>query len=137
MRDNRQGLPELLAAYERDGRYFAEVAVTINGDSRSFEIGLTPPSYTSFKKMISFRPFDNSPGLTYRYFFVPSVGGTIGASVRTTQIRVEQGKNGKQFDIEAPKELIANLIWFFELKDFVKAAHLKETKKPQPSGGGE
>ena len=133
MRDNNQGLPELLAAYERDGHYFGEVSVTIKGDTRTYEIGLTLEAYRSFKRMTSLQPFDKMPGLKHRYFFVPSLGGTPGASVRTTQVRVEQGENGKQFNVEASTVLAANMMWFVELKDFANASHLKETTKPQQS----
>lgn len=40
-------------------------------------------------------------------------------------VRVEQGRNGKQVETEAPRDLVANLMWFFELKDWAQAEHLR------------
>jgi hypothetical protein len=40
-------------------------------------------------------------------------------------IRVEQGHNSKQLEVEAPRDLVANLKWFFELEDWNKADHLR------------
>jgi hypothetical protein len=131
MRDNHEELPELIKAYECNGHYFGEISVTINDETCSYEIGLTLDAYHSFKRMTSLRPFDTTPGLKHRYFFVPSLGGTPGARKRVTPIRVEQGRSSKQIEVEASIDLIVNLIWFFDLKNFSKAAHLKEIKKPQ------
>ena len=131
MRDNHEDLPELISAFERDGNYFGEISMTIKNETRTYEFVLTPQAYRAFKKMTSTRPFDTTPGLKYRYFFVPKVGGTYGAETRTIAVRIEEGKKGKNFDVEAPVSLIANLMWFFELKDFSEAAHLKETPKPR------
>jgi hypothetical protein len=135
MRDNHLGLPELLTAHERGGHYFAEIAVTVNGETRSFEIGLTREAYHSFKAITSLRPFDTMPGLEYRYFFVPSIGRTPDSSMGTTHIRIEQGQNGQEVEVEAPVGLISNLMWFFELKDFSAASHLRETTRPGQSQG--
>ena len=41
-------------------------------------------------------------------------------------IRIQQGLRGKQVEVYAPKDLLANLTWFFKLKDFNDAAHLPE-----------
>ena len=43
-------------------------------------------------------------------------------------IRVEQGKNGKTVSLESPKELMQNLNWAKQLKDFSETAHLLEVK---------
>ena len=40
-------------------------------------------------------------------------------------IRIEQNKDGKEIEIEAPTDLVANLKWFFELDDLGKAEHLR------------
>ena len=41
-------------------------------------------------------------------------------------VRIELDKRGKQFDFEAPKELIGNLLWFLKLKNFKDADFLRE-----------
>src|SRR5688572_3067501 len=57
-------------------------------------------------------------------FFVPSVRRLAAGQVMMT-VRVEQGKDGKQVEIEAPAALVANLLWFFELSDWIHAEHLR------------
>ena len=51
MRDNHEGYPELLDAYERDGLYFGAVRLIIAGEVAAFEFGLDKRgfcfSYTS------------------------------------------------------------------------------------------
>lgn len=128
MRDNHDQLPELLKAYKRGDDCFAAIGCTIEGKTRAYEIGLTPQEFTAISKMLSLRPFDNTPGLKYRYFFVPSItmGGNTKDEIRTTKIRVELGNQSKQIDVQAPLHLIQNLFWFFGLKDFSQASHLKE-----------
>jgi hypothetical protein len=39
---------------------------------------------------------------------------------------VECGRDGKQIEARVPKDLLANLFWFAEIKDFAEAAHLRE-----------
>jgi hypothetical protein len=40
MRDNHDGNPELLDAYEREGSYFGAVRVIVAGEVAAFEFGL-------------------------------------------------------------------------------------------------
>ncbi len=125
MRDNHQGLPEILDAYERDGHYFGVVCVTIEEVSRTFEFGVVPKAYQALKRILNMRPFDKMPGLEYHYFFVPSVQQLDGQFHSLTQIRIEQEDLGKQFDVEASEELVSNLMWFFQMKSFDEASHLR------------
>jgi hypothetical protein len=39
-------------------------------------------------------------------------------------VRVEQGRDGKQVETEALRDLVANLMWFCELDDWSRADHL-------------
>ena len=39
-------------------------------------------------------------------------------------VRVEQGADGRQVESEAAREVVANLMWFYELDDWSKAEHL-------------
>jgi hypothetical protein len=128
MRDNHDQFPELLSAYKREGQYFGEITVCINEETRSFEFGLSLQGYQSLIKILSYRPFDATPGIKYHYFFTPTIHGTLEreTNIRTVNIRIEQGKNGKEFEFELSTDLIANLKWFFELKNFNDASYLKE-----------
>jgi hypothetical protein len=129
MRDNNKGLSEIIEVYSKKGCHFAIIKKEINNITKAFEIGISKKSYLCLLKILSIRPFDNIPGLRYRYFHVPSIRRNSIRDIYYTEIRIEQGKNGKQFEVECTKELISNLIWFFELKDFKLTKHLKEINK--------
>jgi hypothetical protein len=124
MRDNHEGLPELIGACERDGAFFAVVAVTLAGETRQFEIGLQEDAYRAVKRVLGSRPFDQLPGVPYRYFFVPSTARTERGTAEV-DFRIEQGAIGRQFSFEIPLSLAENLMWFFHLKEFGPTSHLR------------
>ena len=133
MRDNHEGMPEIIDAFKDDEQYFGVFAVEINGVRKKFRFGVTRQGYLTLKKVLQLRPFDMMPGLKHQYFYA---GGTFRIVDRKTleladceiAIRVEQGKNGGDVSLEAPKELMQNLTWAKQLKDFSEAAHLLEVK---------
>jgi hypothetical protein len=124
MRDNHEGLPELIDANERNAAFFAVVAVTVGGETRHFEIGLQEDAYRAARRVLESRPFDQLPGIPYRYFFVPKVGRTDRGTAEV-DFRIEQDPTGRQFSFEIPLRLAQNFMWFFELKDFTSASHLR------------
>ncbi len=124
MRDNHEGMPEIIEVFEVDGQYFGVVGVEIGGESRKFCFGVSQAGYRALKRVLQLRPFDSSPGLKYHYYFA-AVYRKAKDSLEM-QIRVEQGKNGKQCAAHAPKDLLANLRLFMELKDFSEAAYLSD-----------
>ena len=77
----------------------------------------------ALKRVSQLRPFDQMPGQQCRYFFVPTVRRLEGDRVMMT-VRVEQGRDGKQVETEAARDVVGNLIWFYELDDWSKAEHL-------------
>jgi len=121
MRDNHDGLLEILDAFEKAGQYFGVVKVEIGGRSKQFRFGVSQAGYRALKRVLQLRPFDSLPGLKHRYFFA---GAYWNGSEHGMSVRVEQGKNGKQVDALGTKDLLANLRWFSELKNFSEAAHL-------------
>ena len=125
MRDNHQGLPEIVAVTERDGQYFGVVAVTIGGDTRNIEFGLTPDCRPALTRILQMTPFDRSPGVAYRFFFVPSFRKIPERRTVEVAFRIEQGSTAKQFPVEIPESLAANLEWFRKLSDFNAASHLR------------
>ena len=131
MRDNHDRMPELLTAYERDGQFFGAVAVTLDSECRQFEFGLPHNHYTALRSIFQSRPFDQLPGLQYRFFIVDSVRRLGGERVELT-IRIEQGSSARQFPFEVPQSLAANLLWFAWLQDFTGTSHLNA---PQPKLG--
>ncbi len=56
MRDNREGFPEIVNAYERDGQYFGAVRLDRSGNTATFEFGVAVAGYTALKRIL--RPPD-------------------------------------------------------------------------------
>lgn len=126
MRDNHRGMPEIVAVTERDGCYFCVVSVEISGVVRHVEFGISLESYRALRRVLQIRPFDQMPGLRYRYFLTGGYGrgnkGTANAS-----FRVELGRDSREISEPIPEVLAKNLKWLMELTSFKQAAHLKIT----------
>jgi hypothetical protein len=124
MRDNHDGYPELLDAYQREGSHFGAVRVIVGGEAAAFEFALDERSYLSLKRILQSRPFE--PRGQYRYFFRGSFSKRESASDTVKfGVRIEQGANGKGFDFEGPTSLVSNLLWFQSLKDLGPTSPLK------------
>ena len=117
-------LPEIVDAYERDGLHFAAIRLGRAGDERVFELGISASSHAALRRIFQFRPFDRMPGISHRYFFVPSYGKGDDPERCPGTVRIEQGKEGRDFKFEMPKTLIANLLWFYEMETLEPAKHL-------------
>lgn len=129
MRDNHEGLPEIIDAYDREGTFFGVAQVKLSDEFYAFEFGIDDAGYHALRQIIQLHPFDHLPGLQHRYFFVPSVR-RIGKShdLMEFAVRVEQGSNGKQFQVKGPESLISNLMWFFKLRRPEDAAQLRQVE---------
>jgi len=125
MRDTHKGMPELLAAFDRDGSYFATIRVTL-GDTRDIEFGVPLDEYRALRHILQSRPFDQMPGLQYRYFIDHAIGRS-GEHAAMVDIRIELGRSGRQLPFEVPLSIARNLYWFAQLKDFSDASHLHVT----------
>jgi hypothetical protein len=133
MRDNHEGMPEILDAFQDNEQCFGVIAIEIDGVTKKFRFGVSRKGYLTLKKILQLRPFDAMPGLKHRYFLA---GVTYRIVDRETLelddfeigVRVEQDKNARTVSLKAPKDLARNLIWFNELKDFSEAAHLPEVE---------
>ena len=125
MRDNHDGYPELLDAYERADLYFGVVRVTVADQVAAFEFGVEQRGYIALKQVIQTRPFD--PLGKHRYFFKGNFSKREPDSDTVMfGVRIEQGANGKSFDnFRGPVSLVSNLLWFQSLKDLQDAAALK------------
>ena len=126
MWDNRDSLTEILDAIEQDGKFFAIVQLERAAQKKRLRFGVNQQGYTTLKRILQLRPFDQLPGIKYRYFFVPSVG-RLENNKATMAVRVEQGQTGKLMNVVADLDLVANLMWFHRLKDLQEAHHLVNT----------
>jgi hypothetical protein len=132
MRDNHEGYPEIIDAYERDGQYFGAVRLDLADGKPSLEFGVSASGYYALKRILGTRPFDSLPGLAYRYFFTGSFTGSTKPDQETFEfaIRVEQGTTAKTLQLTGPKALLANLLWFAELKTIEQTSGLRRLDKP-------
>ena len=128
MRDNHTGMPEIVDAFEAEEQYFGVVGVEIGDVSKTFRFGVSASGYRALKRVLQLRPLDLMPGIKQRYFFAGGFWSLEDSSDCGMHVRVEQGRDGKQVAEKAPRDLLANLRWFAELKDFSEAAHLPEAK---------
>jgi hypothetical protein len=125
MRDNHRGLPELLDAFQQGDHWFCRVKLELGNETAVFQFGIQREGYLALRRMFEMRPFDALPGLPHRFFVVHSLSHASHESRIMLGIRIEQGRSGKNFDVEFPKGLAANLLWFAELKSFEAASHLR------------
>jgi hypothetical protein len=127
MRDNHQGMPEIIDAHEKDGQYFGIVRIQVSSESKQFQFGISANGYRALRKILQLRPFDTMPGIKQRYFFAGSYGRIPNSSEFRTDVRVEQNREGKKVEVRIPKDLLSNLVWFAAITDFGEAAHLPES----------
>ena len=126
MRDNHKGMPEIVDAFiDDEERHAGVIAIEIDGEIKKFRFGVSLAGYHALKRILQLGPFEVMPGLKHQYFYTGSYRKLELPKCEVT-IRVEQGKNGKEFTVEAPMPLLQNLVWFQGLKDFGEAAHLPE-----------
>jgi hypothetical protein len=118
-------LPEILDAYERDGNFFASIRLIRDSEDRVFELGITRSAYAALRRVFQVRPFGQIPGATRRYFFALAVSKREDPERCIGTVRIEQDRDGKQFEFEMPSGLIANMLWFFEMKTLAPAQHLR------------
>jgi hypothetical protein len=128
MRDNHKGLPEIITAFERNGQYFGVVSISLAGVEKRYEFGIDQASYEAIKRLINLKPYGRKRGLKYHYYFSPGAERSDDSSRSYCQIRIEREDQGKEFEIEAPESLIANLMMFFQVKDLKELFHLREFK---------
>ena len=126
MRDNHEGMPEIIDAFEKDGQYFGIVGIQVSSESKQFQFGISSDGYRALRKILQLRPFDTMPGVKQKYFFAGSYGRIPSSSEFRTDVRVEQSREGKNLEVRVPKDLLSNLVWFATIKDFGEAAHLAE-----------
>ncbi|MDA0206208.1 MAG: hypothetical protein O3A53_06390 [Acidobacteria bacterium] len=112
-------MPELIDAYERQGHFYGTVQLRLNAVAPLVEFGLTPGSYRAMKKILSLRPFDAIPGLSYRFFFAGAARKDL------IRIRVELDRKSKQLEAAVPPELSANLEWLISVDDPKALSHLR------------
>lgn len=116
MRDNHDGLIELLEVSNSNNIYSCIIGIFIGNEYLKLRFGIEPIDYINLLKITQFRPFENTGVASYRYFFSFSYQKNNN-NIALTSIWVEQLKVHKHFDFEITQKLIANLLWFDSLTD--------------------
>ena len=124
MRDNHEGLVEIVDASQEGVHHFGVVRLARRSEQRRYRFSLSHGGYLALKRVLQMRPFDTLPGVQNRYYFVPSVQRLGGDRIMMT-VRIEQGGDGKQVASEATEDVVANLMWFHELDDWSTAENLR------------
>jgi len=124
MRDNHDGMLELIRAFEKDSHYFAIVEKDWGLETRTYQLGVSRKAYLVLQRIFQTRTFDMMPGLQYRYFYAGSCR-PLDSKTDLVFVRIELGRNSKTKQFEIPKELHANLLWFSQLENAYDAAYLE------------
>ena len=127
-------MPELIQAESKPNGFFGIVRCQDDADDRSFRIGLSENAYKGWRKVLTTRPFDPLNCNRRRYFF--SGAGRHSNRKTYARIRIEQDQDGKEFNIDLPEDMVANLVWFLQMRDYTEAEHLRiQTNKETEQGG--
>jgi hypothetical protein len=124
MRDNHEGMPELIRAFEKDGHYFLIIEIDWEHQKKRYQFGVLRKNYLILQRILETRTFDMMPGLKYRYFYAGS-SHPLDLSSASMFVRIELGRDAITREFEIPKELHANLLWFTQLKSIEDARYLE------------
>ena len=118
MRDNHENMIELLDVSKADNIYSSLIRHTINGEKLNLRFGIEKSDYARLKRILEFRPFENTGFAPYRYFFALSYRpDSENDRIAIISVRVEQLDRNKQFEFELSKKYISNILWFNEMTD--------------------
>ncbi|MEJ7847460.1 MAG: hypothetical protein WKF92_05160 [Pyrinomonadaceae bacterium] len=118
-------MPEIIEVFEKDEHYFAVVEIEIDDVFKKFQFGVSRPGYLALKRCVQIRPFDMLPGLKYRYFYANSCL-PYGTGKHLMKVRIELNRDATTKQLEIPKDLHANFLWFDRLRSFDEASHLEQ-----------
>ena len=118
MRDNNENMIELLDVSKAENIYSSLIRNTINGENLNLRFGIEKSDYARLKRILEFRPFENTGVAPYRYFFALSYGpDSENEKIAIISVRVEQLERNKQYEFELSKKYISNILWFNEIND--------------------
>ena len=127
MRDSNENMIELLDASKADNIYSSVIRHSINGQDLKLRFGIENSDLSRLKRILDFRPFENTGVAPYRYFFALSYrDNPNNENSAFISVRVEQLDRHKQFEFELGKKYISNLLWFDGLTETKEIEQLIE-----------
>lgn len=128
MRDNHKNMIELLGASKENNVFSCLIRHQIQGKLLQLRFGIPTKDYSRLKKILQFRPYQDTGVAAYRYFFVWSYrDNPEDESLAFIAVHVEQLDRHKQYEFLLSKKVIANLLWFYKVTNPKEVAHLIET----------
>lgn len=84
----------------------------------TLRFGIELIDYGHLKRILEFRPFEDTGIAPYRYFFALSYRkDPKNNDLSYIDIRVEQQDQHKQYEFNVSRKYLANILWFNSLKD--------------------
>lgn len=118
MRDTNEKMIELLDTFKEDNLYFAVIQHTIAGESLKLRFGILSLDFSHLKRILAFRPFENTGLAQYRYFFALSYHKDAeNKQLAHAAVRVEQLSRHKQYKFITSIKFLSNILWFNALTD--------------------
>lgn len=109
---------ELLEVSKENNIYSSLILHKINDEIFRLRFGIEKIDYGLLKRILEFRPFENTGVAPYKYYFALSLRKDMeNESLGFTDIRVEQLENHKQFEFKLSRKYIANILWFNSLTE--------------------
>jgi len=118
MRDTNKNMIELLNVSKTDNIYSSLIRQNISGEELNLRFGIDLNDFGHLKRILEFRPYENTGFAPYRYFFALSYrNDPDNNDIAFTDIRVEQLDRHKQYEFKISNKYIANILWFNTLTD--------------------
>ncbi|MGY0217970.1 hypothetical protein ACWJJH_11395 [Endozoicomonadaceae bacterium StTr2] len=128
MRDNNEGMIEFLGATEVDGQYFAQIAIPVD-KIRYYQFGVQKAGYNTVKRILQLRPFDQTPGVEYRYYWSGECRDSGGEF--SIGVRCELGRKCKSVRTKSQELFAYNLLWFSQRESPSEIEHMEIEKPPE------
>ncbi len=109
---------ELLNVSNTDNIYSSLIRNNINDEELNLRFGVDQRDFGHLKRILDFRPYENTGVAPYRYFFTLSYrNDQDNNDLIFAHIKVEQLDRHKQYEFKVSKKYIANILWFNSLAD--------------------
>lgn len=122
MRDTHENMIEIVSVANENNIHRATIRLDLEGEILTLQFAIQPEDYGHVKKILTFRPFEDTGFAHYKYYFALSYSKSNENNKESAfiDIRVEQLKQHKQFEFEVSRQFVSNLLWFSETKDKLK-----------------